>query len=344
MSPREELEERLKLEQKAEFFTDFYVEAGSLAADRPSYSFGNGRAVFDLASLTKALVTGPLVHHYVSSQQLSLQDPISRWGTSGWQKAFSSELMNLTPAELLSHRSGLPAWRNFWMGRLDEHTRPSPLVLNPLIPEVFKRGIPLGEKADVYSDVGYILLGYALEGATGQSLSKLWSDFIASLGLSPKHLGYSHQLQGDQWIVASAHCALRGRLLRGEVHDENAAALGGAAGHAGLFGSGEALGQYLRTLASSIEGERYLAANVNELALHTFEGLLGMRRGNGTSAALFAGGRGLGHLGFTGTAFWIDPDFNRYAIFLSNRVISGRVNPHITAVRRAVFGLLDELT
>jgi CubicO group peptidase (beta-lactamase class C family) len=343
MGIRELLEADLLKEQAAGFFSDFYVEAGRLDSSAPSYSFGNSSSLFDLASLSKALATGPLVHQYLRSHAIDIKASFHHWAPGVWQSAFSSELMNLSIEEVLAHRSGLPAWRNFWMGHLNEGPSPQPHLKNPLIPETFARMKSLGEKVDVYSDLGYILLGYALEAASGQSIDQLWKAYLKPFGVNSSDLGYRPLLDEGDLFVPSAFCAVRERLLKGEVHDENCAALGGVSGHAGLFGRGPALGKYLRNLSHSNEGLAYLKANDLELQSHERDGLSGLRRGNGTSAALFARGKGMGHLGFVGTAFWLDLPSNRYAIFLSNRVISGRVNPHITAVRRSVFGYLNEL-
>jgi CubicO group peptidase (beta-lactamase class C family) len=293
--------------------------------------------------LTKAIATGPLVHQYIRSHTIDIKASLDHWAPGSWQSAFSSELMNLSADELLSHRSGLPAWRNFWMGHLNEGSSPEPQIKNPIIPETFERIKALGDKADVYSDLGYILLGYALEAATGHSLDQLWKAYLKPFGVDSSDLGYRSLLNDSDQYVPSAFCALRERLLVGEVHDENCAALGGVSGHAGLFGRGPALGTYIRNLSHSNEGLAYLKANDNELQSHARDGLSGLRRGNGTSAVGFADGKGMGHLGFVGTAFWLDLPSNRYAIFLTNRVISGRLNPHITALRRSVFGYLNEL-
>lgn len=343
MGIRDALEADLLKEQASGFFTDFYVEAGRLDQTSPSYSFGNASSLFDLASLTKALVTAPLTHHYLRSHSLDLSASLEHWAPGTWQSAFSSDLMKVSAEALLAHRSGLPAWRNFWMDHLNEGPAPKPHFKNPIVPDTFARLKALNTAPDTYSDMGYILLGYALEASTGRSLDDLWQAFLKPFGVHASDLAYTPQLDPSDSFVASAYCAIRERLLRGEVHDENAAALGGVAGHAGLFGRGPALGSYLRNLSHSNEGLAYLAQNQACLAAHSFEGLSGMRRGNGTSAILFADGKGMGHLGFTGTAFWLDLPSKRYAIFLSNRVISGRLNPHVTVVRRQVFGYLNEL-
>lgn len=339
--PEIELRNLLEGEQKLGFYTEFFVEAGYLDKPLPVFQSGTLSKVFDLASLTKALVTGPLVHDRLSGK---LDSPLGDLLPTILKSKFSIELMKLTPQELLAHRSGLPAWRNLWLDLLDDVLDLRPKLVDPLIPSTFERIKPLVDKADEYSDLGYILLGYTLEAITGTRLSELWGDYLQNLGLQNSSLGFNAQILGKtDEFVPTAFCALRNRLLQGEVHDENCAALGGVSGHAGLFAKGPAIGEYLKALYNSNEGRSYLGRNELERAMHSFEGLSGLRRGNGTSAQLFANGEGMGHLGFVGTAFWLHLTSRRYVVFLTNRVISGRVNPHITKVRREVFGLLNEL-
>ncbi|RYZ59825.1 MAG: class C beta-lactamase-related serine hydrolase, partial [Proteobacteria bacterium] len=265
MGTRELLEADLLIEKASGFFSDFYVEAGRLDQSAPSYSFGNSSSLFDLASLTKAIATGPLVHQYIRSHAIDIKASLDHWAPGTWQSQFSSELMNLTADELLAHRSGLPAWRNFWMGHLNEGPSPKSHLKNPIIPETFERIKALGEKTDVYSDLGYILLGYALEVATGHGLDELWKAYLKPFGVDSSDLGYRSSLRDDDDLVPSAFCPVRERMLLGEVHDENCAALGGVSGHAGLFGRGPAVGTYLRNLSHSNEGLAYLQANQKEL-------------------------------------------------------------------------------
>jgi CubicO group peptidase (beta-lactamase class C family) len=136
----------------------------------------------------------------------------------------------------------------------------------------------------------------------------------------------------------------RGRLLVGEVHDENAAALGGAAGHAGLFGTAAAVGQYARHLLQILEGK---VGVVRRATLETFiarrTGIPGSSRALGWDTMLPASScgsgmspRAFGHTGFTGTSLWIDPDRAVYTVLLTNRVHPSRGNDAIKQIRPAV--------
>jgi CubicO group peptidase (beta-lactamase class C family) len=344
MSPQKKIEELLEHELFQGFFTHAYVACGHLDAIEPEWEVVRQQSnadIFDLASLTKALVTGPLVMKRMETQGLTTGATLQAFAPQFTE--IDSRYQVLTLDELLGHHAGLPAWWNFWMGRLGVSSRPADRreIIHHAC-QVFARMGLRETKADLYSDLGYILLGLALESSEGQTLGVLWSALQAELGGDCKGLHYpplaSKPLAS---YIPSAYCPVRERLLIGEVHDENCAALGGITGHAGIFGRGRDLVSWLHCLYVSPLGRRYLEANEAKRKATPHEGLLGLRRGNGLSSMPFAGGESMGHPGFTGTAFWIHLPSRRYAIFLSNRVISGRVNPHITEVRRQLFTWLD---
>jgi len=336
-SPELELKNLLQEERQQGYFTAAYVESGFLDQPQPRlkhFTSASG-TVFDLASLTKALVTGPLVHQVLKAANLDFKAPLSAWAPSGIALPFA--FLQLSTEEVLGHVSGLPAWWNFWMHQLNEDKqRPTRTEALAHMESVLNR-IPLGlEKKDLYSDVGYILLGYLLEKKAQKSLEPWLASTVKD------YFGYAPDLQvPKESFIPTAFCKIRERQLQGEVHDENCAALGGIAGHAGLFGSGEAVSQYLKNLFHDSLGHQYFEVNEKARQETSREGLLGLRRGNGLSAALFANGNGMGHLGFTGTAFWLEWSSKKYGIFLTNRVISGRVSTRMTDLRRRVFQLLD---
>lgn len=352
MSSHAALERLLTSELESGFFTHVFVACGLLGQQEPDYqkSMATGpyapAQVFDLASLTKALATGPLVHQLLVERGFPLHASLAETGVfsnSSWPTRF----LELPLSALLGHHSGLPAWWNFWMN----HLSGPPQTMTPAermvrVAEVFER-IPRGDPGkDLYSDLGYILLGIWLEKLSGSELSQLfesWKQRIAFPSAAP--LAYRPSLKlGTQAFIPSAYCAVRERLLMGEVHDENCASLGGVTGHAGLFGSGEALVHYLQALFASPEGFSYLQRNEELRRSTKHDGLSGLRRGELGSAAKFAGGQSMGHLGFTGTGFWLHLDSGRYAVFLSNRVISGRVASRMGQLRQEVFGYLHELS
>ncbi|HET9238889.1 MAG TPA: serine hydrolase [Oligoflexus sp.] len=335
-SPELELKNLLQAERQQGYFTAAYVESGKLDQAQPAlqYFTGPDARIFDLASLTKALVTGPLVHITLKAENLDVKAPLAAWAPR--DISLPASLLQLTTDEVLGHVSGLPAWWNFWMRHLDERQKPTRADALGLMEKVLNR-IPFGsEKKDLYSDVGYILLGYLLEKKAKKSLKPWLSEAVS------EPFGYAPDLNlPKESYIPTGFCKIRERELRGEVHDENCAAFGGISGHAGLFGSGPSVSQYLKALLRDSMGVQYFEANDKVRRDTQREGLLGFRRGNGVSAALFANGNSMGHLGFTGTAFWLEWSSKKYGIFLSNRVISGRVSPRITDIRRKVFQLLD---
>ena len=133
---------------------------------------------------------------------------------------------------------------------------------------------------------------------------------------------------------------MRQRQLRGEVHDENCFFLGGETGHAGLFGSLLDVKLHLKWLLSESFGQAFLHRNAllrkkpQQNPYLTDDGLLGLRQGSGLSAYDFCGGRSIGHLGFTGTAFWIEPESKDFLVHLTNRVANGRLSKGIAQSRQ----------
>jgi CubicO group peptidase (beta-lactamase class C family) len=335
-SPEPELKNLLHAELQQGYFTAAYVESGFLDQSKPvlQYFTSSSGHVFDLASLTKALVTGPLVHLALKAENLDVKAPLAAWAPDDVR--LPAPLLHLSTEEVLGHVSGLPAWWNFWMHHLGHDQKPSRADALVRMEEVLQR-IPLSrEKKDLYSDVGYILLGYLLEKKAKKPLKPWLAEAVA------EPFGFAPDLTVPaEAYVPSAYCKIRERELRGEVHDENCAALGGIAGHAGLFGSGPAVSQYLKAFLRDSMGVQYFEINEKARLETKREGLLGLRRGQGLSAVLFGNGNSMGHLGFTGTAFWLEWSSRKYGIFLTNRVISGRVSPRITDLRRKVFQLLD---
>lgn len=334
-------------------FTHAQCLAGSLVTGELTTDVAlcaDGSRVFDLASLSKALSTAPLV--YLSLLERSLSHETATLGEMirDWPKKLPDPFKSLLVKSLLQHRSGLPAWRNFWLGRLGVggeccntgSVKPQhDVIINKL------KDIPVaGEQlSPVYSDIGFILLGMAVELVWGKSLPDLFQDKMkpaAGFNL----VQYAQGFPAGTAFVPTAYCPIRQHLLIGEVHDENCAALGGATGHAGLFGTAAGVGSLLVSMYANPTLRAFLEINSNYIVkpepdLPLNDSLFGLRQGSDRGAAGFAQGCAMGHLGFTGTAFWIDWLNKRFAILLTNRVISGRVNRAITSFRAEVFAALN---
>jgi CubicO group peptidase (beta-lactamase class C family) len=315
------------------------------------------RDIFDLASMTKALVTTPLVFRSVKARGLSLGATVETWLGRNRAEIFDSRLRGLTIKSLLKHQSGLPAWRNFWVCHLGLES-PETLKNTHLIRQRLIEGLNRASKQlkvdnppQLYSDVGFLLLGLCLTEIEQKSLSsQFWEmiekDLMIPVDSLELYVGGVEPENVDR-AVPTAFCALRGRILVGEVHDENAASLGGIQGHAGLFGTGNGVGRYLSALFNSSLGNEVLMGNGAEIVLPPGdppnEGLLGWRQGADPSSMPFAQGNAMGHMGFTGVAFWVCPQAEDYAMLLTNRVSGGRTRPGIAALRRDVFASLAQL-
>jgi CubicO group peptidase (beta-lactamase class C family) len=297
--------------------------------------------VFDLASLTKPLATATLVMRAVDDGRLTLDDRVGQW-LSDWR---GTDREHVTVRDLLSHSSGLSAYLPFFRDHTGRHEFERAICALPL--EYPPRS------QSTYSDLGYMLLGFILEnvqpvgpafrGAPGASdpsrslatqFHRLASFFTAEpLRFNPPRA----------WRVRTAPTEIdpwRGRLLVGEVHDENAWALGGAAGHAGIFGTAAAVGGFARAMLRTIAGDPILATpdRVREFIRRVDVPNSSRALGWDTMLATSSCGTRLsptsiGHTGFTGTSLWIDWERDLYIVLLTNRVHPSRENEAIKQIR-----------
>lgn len=330
--------------------------AGRLSGDPPGEPV-SGSTVYDLASLTKPLAT-------VTSLALLLQE-----GKGRLEDQVSDLLPELTGApvgsatlrHLLTHSSGLPGWRPFY-----ERLSPSAILPSSaqaradaerrLLQEIKQEALIYrpGESS-VYSDLGFMLLGFVVERLSGVTLDRFVIERVAEplkahpLAFRPFGNGANssdHSPAGS--IAPTEYDSWRGRLLRGEVHDENAAALGGVAGHAGLFGTAEAvLAVTGAWLGGYHGGDSILTADVVRRFTRRSTDVPGSSWALGwdtpsspSSSGERFSGRSFGHLGYTGTSIWIDPLSELEVVLLSNRVHPTRKNERIRAFRPAIHDLV----
>ncbi len=267
---------------------------GRLALE-PEPEPARGGAYYDLASLTKVLFSVPEILRAAEDGLLDLDDPLRRHlPEAAWMQP-TPNWADKTLRELLIHAAGLPAWAPlFTWGEGDG-----------LKARVLQEAWPLG--APVYSDLGYVLLGLVLERVRGRPLSA----FSLPEGLSWR--------PDPAETAPTERCPWRGRLLRGEVHDENAAALGGAAGHAGLFGTADGV---LDRLEAILQGRGLSPAALAEMLRPQSEtrALGWSRKHPGWSGGALASPSAVGHTGFTGTGAWLDPERGVGWVLLTNRV------------------------
>lgn len=301
---------------------------GTLTYD-PGSAAAREDTIFDVASLTKVVATASLVMQQIERGTIALDDRLGRF-IEHWRGA---ERETVTMRDLLAHCSGLPAHR--------------PLFLEMRGREAFERAICttpleyLPRSKSIYSDLGFMLLGFVLEDRA--PLQARFDALRAQMGIVDDLQFHPPEIWRKR-IAPTSVDAWRGRLLVGEVEDENAFALGGAAGHSGLFGTAGALGAYARHVLQVLDGR---AGAFRRDTLVTF--ITRRQDVPGSSRALawdtmlptsscghLMSARAFGHTGFTGTSLWIDPDRMVYVVFLTNRVHPTRENQKIAAVRPAV--------
>ncbi len=304
--------------------------------------------VFDLASLTKPLVTALVALSLMDSKKLAWHDLLgSFFNTRVPEPLRSADILSL-----LNHSSGLVAHRDFWKGaiRLDKERRRDWFINKILNQKVeYKQGT-----RHLYSDFGYILLGFVLEERTGKRLDLLWSDLVA------KPLGIENELffpgcneAADvvaHSFAATGRCGWSGAVLKGVVHDDNCRSIGGICGHAGLFGSARAVMVLCRELLALYKGKRSRLAIKRDTFLFACKrvGLSEWTAGfnlpskQGSSAGDHFSPESIGHLGFTGTSFWIDLERELIAVLLTNRVIAGDDQKGIKRMRPELHNYLAE--
>ncbi len=285
---------------------------------------------YDLASLTKVLVTVPLCLEWMASGRL---DPRATVRDVLPEVAWLQERPNVGDATLLqlaTHTSGLAAWEPLYTLGLDRATLVARLLHSPIT------GQP---GAIAYSDLGFIILGHILERLSGCRLDALARDLFARLGLQD---ALAFEVPAHAAVAPTERCPWRGRLLRGEVHDENASALAGVAPHAGLFGSLKGVSGYARAL---MEFRLHSPAVVAYLSQEHARATAPEQERRGFGWVLvhpgWSGGdlmskHSIGHTGFTGTGVWIDLERRRYSVLLTNRVFPSRhVESGVIGLRRA---------
>ena len=290
--------------------------------------------LFDLASLTKPLAVTAVAMKLVEQGVLDLEDPAVRW------------LPELPPGparrikvwHLLAHASGLPAWSPFFQqvsAMAPTHRRRAVRLRAARTPLEAAPG-----KAAVYSDLGFILLDWLLERCGGARLDRLARRLIyRPLGLARTlFIPLGRPARRDALIkrhtfAPTEDCPWRGRRLLAEVHDDNCHAMGGVAGHAGLFSTALEVHLLACAISAAWHGESSIfRSGVARSFLSKRRGPAGTTRvlgwdtpsDTGSSSGHFLGPHSVGHLGFTGTSLWIDLPRRAWVVLLTNRVYFGR--------------------
>jgi len=289
---------------------------GRLSWETSSTRVSADSTIYDLASLSKVVGTTTAIMVLYDEGRVSLDAPVVSYlpGFTGGYKD------SVTVRQLLEHRSGLPAGRDLWRLTHD------PAQAKQYILETQLECKP-GD-CYIYSDLGADLLGMIVESVTGETLDVFLQERVfGPLGMTDTYYRPPESLKDR--IAPTELNPPRGYPLQGEVHDENAFAMGGVAGHAGMFSTANDLAVFAQMLLNGGEynGVRIVsdsvvklftrrAAGTRALGWDTCDGEAGCGRFLGTDA--------YGHTGFTGTSIWIDPDRQMFVILLTNRVHAAR--------------------
>lgn len=293
----------------------------------------NTNTIYDVASLTKPIVTTTAIMMLTAENQIDLDAPVSRYLPHHSSAGNPDWLQKITVRELLLHTSGLPAHREFYK------TAKSPEEWRKLLYSERLVSDP-GTKIE-YSDLGFIILGDIVERLTGMSLARYARENVFDpLEMQNSFFNPPAALRA-RIAPTQTQSAFRKRPQPGEVDDENAFALGGAAGHAGLFSTAGDLAAFAQMMLNGgiyaqlrILPHSMIEQFTARVAIGDSARTLGWDVPTGeSSSGHYFSGRSYGHNGFTGTSMWIDPQKELFVILLTNRVHPSAENDKIRAVR-----------
>jgi len=302
---------------------------------------------FDLASLTKPLGTTLAAMKLKEENLLDLDQPISSLiEPFPWK-----DKADITPRLLLNHSSGLADWKPYYLELVQLPIKERKPAVRRLIMEESLHDEP--HTVSLYSDLGFIVLEWIIEIVAGQDLSSfLNTNFYYPLGL--KNL-YLDQITTDPvhekgLYAATEDCPWRKKIMQGHVHDENAYALGGYSGHAGLFGTALDIFTLTTALVNIYHG--YNAGLLKSKTVRTFLSRQEIVPGstcalgwdtpskNNSSSGNYFSSNSVGHTGFTGTSIWIDLEKKITVLFLTNRIHPSRSNETIKKFRPELHNLI----
>ena len=297
--------------------------------------------VFDLASLTKVLTTVPLLLALIGKGIIGLETSLGDIYLD-----CPDDKAEITISQLMSHSSGFAAHREFFKELLmvPQEEREKELLKRIFAEEL----VSSPGYVHCYSDIGYMLLGLIIEKLSWQKLNELANTLIYRPAGLENELFFPDHNYVNREYASTETCPWTGKMLNGKVHDDNCRAMGGIAGHAGLFGTLHGvltMGEYF---LDKWKGRGQHSAYPNTLIQRILEpvGNSGWTMGfdmvsaKGSSSGSFFSKMSVGHLGFTGTSFWIDPLRDCIAVLLTNRVHLGRENLKIREFRPVFHDLL----
>jgi CubicO group peptidase (beta-lactamase class C family) len=315
--------------------------------------------IFDVASLTKPLATTMAIMLLVREKKVRLDDQVT-----GLIPTFGVYGKSLTTLRhLLNHSSGLPAWKPYYEPVIDSEKAGkinfigSRAAKNYVFDQIHQEKPFHSPGAEgLYSDLGFIILGEIIEALTGSNLDDFCQERIfRPLGLSSTAFIDLTQLETrrfqpvEEMIAPTENCPWRKKILCGEVHDDNAYAMGGVAGHAGLFSSARDIHKLVIRLQRCLRGEDNFLPEAllkefftRDESVKNSTYALGWDTpspGHSASGACFSP-QSIGHLGFTGTSIWWDLEKNCHVVLLTNRVHPSRKNDRIKDFRPYIHDLI----
>lgn len=315
----------------------------------------NGRKIFDiqvgetfpyydLASLTKIICTSLACLVAYEEKKWNFDSKVKDF--VGWFPYANTKIV-----DLLSHQSGLSWWLPFYQ-KIDLNL--SPLEKWQSVAEIIRKSERSSEKKAIYSDVGFMVLGYFLESIYEKPFYDVWVDlqnrFYSNLSFDFHR--DNKPLRPQRLYAPTERCRWRGKTIQGEVHDDNAWALGGVAPHAGLFGSIDDVAWYGLFMRSQLLGisrtvlkqrtvklftSRFTDLQVGDWAL----GWMLPTQGSASCGTYFSSDS-FGHTGFTGTSWWFDPRQDLSISILSNRVLIGRDIKNFSILRPLIHNWISE--
>jgi CubicO group peptidase (beta-lactamase class C family) len=311
-----------------------------------------GDTLFDLASLTKPLATTLALMKLVDEKRVGLDQPISELIPTYPLE----EMGNLTLRLILRHAGGFADWKPFYLDLAEPTPRERKIALRKRVvaePFAYKPG-----EGCQYSDLGFMILEWMIEELSGMNMSNfLAGSFYGPLGLKRTFFvegrgpGFEDGFD-EEAFAATEDCPWRKRIIRGEVHDENAYAVGGYSGHAGLFGTAEEVYRIVNCLREHYRGERddflkketvrefFKRQNRDEECTWALGWDTPSSRNS--SAGKYFSKNSVGHLGFTGTSMWMDHEKDVVVILLTNRIHPFRSNEKIKAFRPRLHDVVME--
>jgi CubicO group peptidase (beta-lactamase class C family) len=315
--------------------------------------------IFDLASLTKPLATTLGIMLLVNENKVQLDDQVSQYVPTSVGSANTQTKIR----HLLNHTSGLPAWKPYYEDLIHCATSGrsgfigSRAAKNYILEQVHREA-PSSEPGTqaVYSDLGFMVLGEIIETISGSHLDAFFHERISqplklrsTAFLDLTQFATSRIQPKEDELAPTELCPWRKKVLCGEVHDDNAFAMGGVAGHAGLFSSARDIHTLVGQLDRCLRGcDSFLPQRLvqefftKDDSVAHFTHALGWDTPapKNSSSGMHFSRRSVGHLGFTGTSLWWDLEKNCHVILLTNRVHPNRNNEKIKQFRPKIHDLI----